>query len=157
MIDLDTDWVNLAWQRLAPAVPSPEDPFLGSAWQLREAFVAGDGIRPVRPGAQAILTLDAGEYRFTAYSCETYAGPYRRDGGSISFTVEPSRHMGCGRFTETRYVENLSKVASYLLRDGTLTLLDASGRWLLVFEPFRGELGPSPRPEPSPSEAAPQQ
>jgi hypothetical protein len=85
-------------------------------------------------GEPAILTLEATQYLFTAYSCDPHAGPYDREGDRITFAVAETRHMGCGRIYETEFVRDLSKVTSYVLADDKLMLLDANARVLMNFE-----------------------
>jgi len=70
--------------------------------------------------------------------CNTYSGPYKVDGDKL--TIGPnllSTQMACGpaeTAVEKVVLERLPKVASYSIAGTTLTLADAGGQPLLVFE-----------------------
>jgi TolB protein len=134
MIDVPTDWMGVSWQRLGSPAATPDDPLVGTAWRLRSASM-GYLVRAPE-GEPAILTLEATEYLFTAYSCDPHSGPYVHEGDRLTFAVAETRHMSCGRIYETVFVRDLSKVTSYVLADDKLMLLDATARVLMNFEPL---------------------
>ena len=109
---------------------------IGTTWQLT-AIVGNDGaMLPAVPGAAATANFQNGVFGGND-GCNDLFGTYSLDGASLTITVTGGTLMACqsaaineqGRL----YLDNLGRVASYRLQDGTLTLSDASGNAIATF------------------------
>ena len=116
--------------------PMPADGVQGMTWQLSEQAVDG-GLTAVPEDVLVTLVLEAGNAGGNG-GCNTYFASYEIDGASISFGPIGSTMMACegpSGDTEAAYFANLALVASWASDGGSLSLSDADGNVLLVFEP----------------------
>jgi heat shock protein HslJ len=124
--------------RFAPAMggPIPADGVLGLTWQLSEQATDG-ALTSVPEGVLVTLALDLGNAGGTG-GCNVYTATYTMDGSSLTFGPISSTLMACespAGDVEAAYFANLALVASWASDGGSLTLSDASGNVVLVFEP----------------------
>jgi len=115
----------------------PVDGIEGVTWQLVEYLVGGDAMAPVPDGVVATLTLQGGAAGGNG-GCNVFTTDYTLDGSSITFDPPTSTMMFCegpGGEVETVYFASLPLVTSWASDGGRLSLNDASGAPLLVFEP----------------------
>jgi heat shock protein HslJ len=115
----------------------PVDGIEGITWQLVEYLNGGDGVTPVPEGVVATLVLQGGAAGGSG-GCNSFTTDYSLDGSSITFGQVTSTFMFCegpAGEVETVYFASLPLVADWA-SDGTrLTLSDAAGAPILVFEP----------------------
>ena len=122
--------------RPASMEPIPADGVQGITWQLSEQAVDG-GLTAVPEDVLVTLVLEAGNAGGNG-GCNTYFASYEIDGAAISFGPIGSTMMACegpSGETEAAYFANLALVASWSSDGGSLSLSDADGNVLLVFEP----------------------
>jgi heat shock protein HslJ len=115
----------------------PADGIEGVTWRLVEYLVGSAVMRPIPGGVVATLTLQDGTAGGSG-GCNTFTAAYTLDGSSLTFGPIRSTLMLCegpGGEVETIYFAKLPLVAGWASDGGRLTLTDASGAILLVFEP----------------------
>ena len=120
----------------APAV-MPTDGIEGITWQLVEYIVGGDAVATVPDGVTATLLLQGGHAGGSG-GCNTFTGDYTLDGQSLAFGPLASTLMLCegpGGEVETVYFATLPLVTGWSSDGGRLSLTDAGGSPVLVFEP----------------------
>ena len=107
----------------------------GRTWILREQATE-DGMRAIPEGIVVSLVMDAGMAAGTG-GCNRYSASYVVDTERISFGEIASTLMACpdpAGSVEHRYYADLGLVASWTSDEGRLTLADADGAPLLVYE-----------------------
>lgn len=115
----------------------PTDGLEGITWQLVEHIVGGDAVAAVPEGVVATLILQGGSAGGSG-GCNSFTAGYTLDGESLTFGPVTSTLMLCegpGGDVETVYFASLPLVASWASDGARLTLSDAAGAPLLVFEP----------------------
>ena len=119
----------------AESAPAPADvppTFEGVTWQVTEyAGPDGTGMAPV---ADATVTFQNGQVNGNA-GCNGFFAGYIVDGAQLTVTQGGSTMMACDEATmaqEQAILAALEQAASYVLVDGTLTILDGEGATLLA-------------------------
>jgi heat shock protein HslJ len=116
--------------------PGAQPPALeGTVWTLVEVD-SGGTLTPVPEGVEATLILDDGQGGGSG-GCNRFGGAYALDGDSLTFAGVTTTEMACEepRMTvEGAYYDALSRVTSWAIEDGRLTLSDTDGRALLRYE-----------------------
>jgi heat shock protein HslJ len=116
--------------------PLPADGVQGVTWRLSEQIVDG-AMTAVPEEVLATLVLEAGNAGGNG-GCNAWFATYAMDGASITFGPIGSTMMACegpGGDTEAAYFANLEMVAAWASDGGSLTLSDADGNAVVVFEP----------------------
>ena len=105
-------------------------------WQLVE--ISTDGVlQPIPANASVTLQFE-GESRVHGKSgCNRYFASYTLDGSQLSFGQAGATRMMCPEplmSLESNYFAALGHVESFRVEDEQLTLLDDSGKRLLLFQ-----------------------
>lgn len=121
----------------APA-QEPAEPELGlegATWQLI-SFVDGEGTM-AQADVEATITFEDGQVGGNA-GCNRFFASYTLEGDQLTISQAGSTMMACpepAMSQEQAFLANLGQVASYAISGAELTLFDAAGEALLVFEP----------------------
>lgn len=122
----------------APPAEEPAEPALGlegPTWQL-VSFVDSEGsMAPAE--VEATIRFEDGQVGGNA-SCNRFFASYTLEGDQLTISQAGSTMMACpepAMSQEQAFLANLGQVASYAISGTELTLFDAAGTALLVFEP----------------------
>lgn len=118
-------------------VPPPPASLEGSDWLL-ETFINGDSASSLLAGTEITARLDNGKISGLA-GCNSFFAEYTLNGASLSFGPAAATKMFCNdpagvMDQEAAFLTTLGKVQGYAIQGNQLTLLDATGAALLVFQ-----------------------
>jgi putative lipoprotein len=106
----------------------------GVEWRL---IGLGDAPVAAADGPPPTLHFDTAAHRFGGSSgCNRVTGGYATDGDSLALTAIAGTRMAClhGMEMEQHFLASLDQVRAWQVGGHTLTLADAAGKKLLVFE-----------------------
>jgi heat shock protein HslJ len=117
--------------RSAPVAPPVTPAFVGT-WRVTGYLGGTPGaIVPVIAGTVITLTFNA-DGNVSGRACNSYGGPWKADGTSLSIGQLISTEMFCTEPgvmpQESQYLTALASTSSWTLDGGQLTLADAQGR-----------------------------
>lgn len=117
----------------APSNPATEGTLAGQTWVLSE--LAG---QPLVADSNITANFNADGSVSGSAGCNRYTGEFTASGDSISVSANMAMTMMmCEQAImdqETAYINTLGQVKTYSVADSQLTLKDASGKTILVFQ-----------------------
>jgi heat shock protein HslJ len=108
----------------------------GTTWLLARYQSSSGAMADVPAGVETTAVFKAGTVSGNG-GCNTYAGPYTQSGASLTFGQLATTMMACPdpqMSVESAYYAALAKSATYTALTDALTIYDASGNVLLVFD-----------------------
>jgi heat shock protein HslJ len=111
------------------AVAEPTVDITSGVWLWQEANVAGQTVRPLKPGVFS-LTFDAAGSVAIGTDCNNMGGQYTYSGGVLTFSQIISTMMACDGSQESAFAALLNEPLKVMFPDTTtmvLTLPDAAG------------------------------
>lgn len=118
----------------APQTVAPDASLDGTDWQLT-TFVEGEAASSLLAGSTITARFEDGRVGGSG-GCNTYGAAYQAEGGTLSIDVAEATEMACLEpegvmDQETRYLDALSAVDSYVIEGSQLTLSAPDGRQLI--------------------------
>ena len=108
----------------------------GTTWQLARYQSSSGAMADVPAGVETTAVFKAGTVSGNG-GCNTYSGPYTQSGASLTFGQLATTMMACPdpqMSVESAYYAALAKSATYTAVADALTIFDASGNALLVYD-----------------------
>ncbi len=116
---------------------SPEPlPLAGTTWTL-SSISSGDVVTSVISGTEITVVFSTDSTVGGSAGCNGFSGRYTTAGDSLSFSPLATTRMACKKYVmaqEHVFLDAMSRVRSYAIDGGQLTLFDASGASLLGFD-----------------------
>lgn len=121
-----------------PMAPAAADPLDGTGWVLAQVAGADGALVDVPAGVSATMNFSEATAAGST-GCNRYTVGYSVDGDTLTWTSAPAMTMmacvGPGGDVEQAFMAALPNVSTFAVANDTLTLSDADGNALLVFNP----------------------
>jgi len=116
----------------------PEEPEVRASLEDHLWLLVSLGGQPVIPGTQITADFNTGQVAGIS-GCNNYTAPYEMNDANLTMGEAATTRMACAEpqgvmEQETQYLSLLGSVASYRIEGRQMTLLDAGGQAVLVYE-----------------------